>query len=157
MSLRVSDFDQYLLLSDRIDYTECRLGEAKAIQLNFTTNATPAAPRDITGWTFAVSYKDALASVSGTGTSLGSVTNFSLISATAQTDPNLLVSITDAPSGQAILTLPITVTSMPAADAPIDSVNTLIKLITIQATYASAVSGFNVVDKFAVATIIRFA
>lgn len=156
MTLRVSDFDQYILLSDRIDYTEAYLGEAKAINLTFTTATTPPVAKNITGWTFAVSYKDALANVSGAVKSLSSITNFVLLSSTPQTDTNLAVSVTNATGGLAILTIPSTVTSMPASDAPIDGTNTLIKLITIQATYASTVSGFNTVDKYNVGVIIRF-
>ena len=156
MSLRPTDFDQYVLASDRIDYFEARLGEAFEINMTFTTG-TPAVAQDLTGWTFSVEYVDCTASIAGTGTDLTSVSNITILNATPQTDVNLRIANIVAASGTAILVIPATVMSMPAASAPIDSTNTLVKLFQITATFAGQVSGNNQVRKIAIGGIIRWA
>ena len=156
MSLRPTDFDQYVLASDRIDYFEARLGEAFEVSMTFTTGTPPVA-QDLTGWTFSVEYVDCTATIDGTGTSLNSITNIVVLNATPMTDANLRVTSVVAAAGTAILTIPATVMSMPSVSAPIDAANTLVKLFQITATFAGTVSGFNNVRKIAIGGIIRWA
>ena len=156
MSLRPTDFDQYVLASDRIDYFEARLGEAFEINMTFTSG-TPPAVQDITNWTFSVAYVDATATITGVGIVLTTVENIVILNASPQTDPNLRVASIVPLAGTAILVIPASVMTMPAAAAPIDTANTLVKLFQITATFPGAVASNNQVRKLAIGGIIRWA
>lgn len=156
MSLRISDFDQFELASDRIDYISLRLSEQKVITLSIL-NEAKTAPVDITGWVWSVVYFDAIGTFTEGSTTLTGVTNVTLLSNSPQTAAGLGVTVINATGGIAALTIPSAITSVPAVEVTLDSANTLLKLIKMTATYPSgSVSGFNIIDQYQVGVIIRF-
>ena len=163
MSLRLSDFSNYLLAGSQVSYQEVRSNEAYAASV-FVRNEA-GVPVDISGWTFTVAYENFLATLSTTGGTAGatsgllSVTNIMQLSVTPIVDPNLAIILLNPTSGSATLTIPTTVTgSGPAGNVTPDSnQNVLVKLILITARFPdSQLTTFNNIRILPAALIIRF-
>lgn len=156
--LSVYSFDQYAQGDSIQDILEVRLGDALAVNIQAWADATKTTPQNLTGWTFAVTYLDCIATFSGTQTTLASITNLSVLNTTPQTDANLVITTTAPLIGQAVLTIPATVTGMPAASAPIGTDTTLFKLIEIKTTFPSpSLASFNNILKPTIGVIVRYA
>lgn len=157
--LSVYSFDQYAQGDTIQDILEVRLGDALAINIQAWSNAAKTIPQDLTGWTFAVTYVDAIATFSGSQVTLASISDITVITATPQTDANLAVNVTaPASAGQAVLTIPATVTSMPSANAPIATDRTLFIMLQIKTTFPAANRpSFNNILKPTIGLIVRYA
>ena len=157
MSLRPSNWNEFVQASDLYDYFECRLGESFEAALTFTSGTPPVA-QNITGWTFAVSYVDATADIDeGFTDVLNSISNIVLLTSTSQTNAGLVITNINALAGTATLTIPAVVLSMPVANAPINSTNTLLKLFQIVINFPGVSAGFTNTRKIGLGAIVRWA
>ena len=157
--LSVYSFDQYAQADSIQDILEIRLGDQITFNVRVWANTAKTITQDLTGWTFNLSYVDAIATFSGTQTTLASISNIQLISTGPQTDPNLVATvISPATAGQLVVTIPSTVTGMPAVNASIGSDTTLFKLIQMKTTFPAGVlpAATNIL-KPTIGLIVRYA
>ena len=155
--LSVYSFDQYAQGDSIADVLEVRLGDALAINIMAWADSAKTIPQDLSTFTFAVSYVDALATFTGTPTTLASISNISILDAVPKTDANLVVSLT-AVIGGAVLSIPSTVTGLPVLNAPIGSDTTLFKIVQIKTTFpATNKPTFSNILKPTIGVIVRYA
>jgi hypothetical protein len=156
MSLRLSDFGQWLQGGDKIDFLETRIGEQYVIPFTMKDNSSPPVPLDITGWAFTVT-SEIMTATFGYGSD-GSLTGVSDIvkQVASRSVSGLEVVNIVAPAGTGILKIPASATPIPSTLVTPDNNNTLLNVITITATYPSSVVGFDNVRKLMMGLIVRY-
>ncbi len=157
MSLRLSNFNQWIQGGEPIDYLEVRLGEQYAVPFTIKDNQNPPQPINLTGWSFAnvtSQIYTATFGYNGTG-QLAVVTNF-VQQGVAGTVSGLEVVNINAAAGTGVLKIPATANPNPSTLVTADGDNTMLNIITITATYPSSVSGFNSIRKLLIGLIVRF-
>jgi hypothetical protein len=154
MSLKLSNFSQYLQISDDIDYLECRLGEQYVIPFTFSAGDPPVA-LDISAWTFSMDSEvySATFNYRADG-SLASVENFESVGPKS-TPAGLQVILTNAAAGQGALIIPATVNPDPNQLIWPDRANTMLNILTITMEYPSSVVGINHIRKSLIGLIVR--
>ena len=157
MSLKLSNYNQWIQGGEPIDYVEVRLGEQYVVPFTIKDNAVPPQPINLTGWSFAnvtTQLYTATFSYDGGG-NLSTVTNF-VQQGVAATASGLEVVDINTSAGTGVLKIPATVNPNPSTLITADGDNTMLNIITITATYPSSVSGFNNIRKLLVGLIVRF-
>lgn len=154
MSLKLSNFNQYLQVSDEIDYLECRLGEQYVIPFTFN-EGNPPQPIDLTNWTFTIDSElySAVFEYNSVG-DLTAVNNYTCIGP-KRTVTGLEITVTNALLGAGTITIPSTVNPDPTNLIWPDRANTMLNLITITMTYPSSVVGFSNIRKSLLGLIVR--
>lgn len=157
MSLRLSNFNQWIQGGEPIDYLEVRLGEQYAVPFTIKDNQVPPQPINLTGWSFAnvtSQIYTATFAYNSAGT-LTSVTDF-VQQGTAGTVSGLEVVDINVSAGTGVLKIPAAVNPNPTTLITPDGNNTMLNIITITASYPSSVSGFNSIRKLLIGLIVRF-
>jgi len=154
MSLKLSNFNQYLQISGDIAYLEMKLGEQLVIPFNFTSGSPPA-PIDISSWTFSVDSEiySATFNYNGIG-ELSSVEDFTCIGPRS-TPAGLVINVISAVGGTGSLVIPSNVNPDPNQLIFPDNSNTMLNIITITITYPSSVVGVNNISKSLLGLIVR--
>ena len=157
MSLRLSQFNQWIQGGEPIDYLEVRLGEQYAVPFTIKDNQDPPQPINITGWSFANVTSQIYTATFGYNSAgqLATVTNY-VQQGVAGTVSGLEVVDISPAAGTGVLKIPATVNPNPSTLITADGDNTMLNIITITATYPSSVSGFNSIRKLLIGLIVRF-
>jgi hypothetical protein len=155
MSLRLSDFGNWLQGGDKIDFLETRQGEQYVIPFTINNNASTPVPQDLTSWTFNVTSEVMSATFAYSGDTLSSVTNITKVVA-SRTIPGLEVVDIIPASGVGTLKIPAAATPNPSTLITPDDANTLVNIITITCTYPSSVAGFSSIRKLMLGLIVRY-
>jgi len=156
MSLKLSQFNQWIQGGEPIDYLEVRLGEQYAVPFTIKDNQVPPQPINLTGWTFSVTSQIYTATFSYNGAGdLTGVTNFVQQGVAAAFSGLEVVNI-NTTLGTGTLKIPAGVNPNPSTLITADGDNTMLNIINITATYPSSVSGFNSIRKLLVGLIVRF-
>lgn len=154
MSLKLSNFNQYLQISDEIDYLECRLGEQYVIPFTFFEGSPPQ-PIDLTNWVFTIDSE--IYSATFEYNSVGDLTSVKdyVSVGPKRSVVGLAVTVTAPLLGQGTITIPSTVNPDPTNLIWPDKANTMLNIITITMTYPSSVVGFNNIRKSLLGLIVR--
>jgi hypothetical protein len=154
MSLKLSNFSQYLQISDEIDYIECRLGEQYVILFTFNEGSPPQ-PIDLTNWTFTIDSE--VYSAEFQYNSVGDLTGVKDFVSVGpkRTVSGLAVTVTAPLLGQGTITIPSSVNPNPTDLIWPDTANTMLNIITITMTYPSSVVGFSNIRKSLLGLIVR--
>jgi hypothetical protein len=159
MSLKLSNFGQWIQGGEPIDYLEIRLGEQYTVPITFTDAADPPQPINITGWTFTTTTEVYTATFAyNAAGDLVSVSNFT-DQGTANAYAGLGVTVINAAAGQAVLTIPAGVNPNPSALVTADSDNTMLNIITIAASWPGtyyATTGLANIRKLMIGLVVRF-
>lgn len=154
MSLKLSNFNQYLQISDEIDYLECRLGEQYVIPFNFTSGSPPT-PIDLTNWTFTIDSEIYSAEfVYNSNGQLSQVKDFQVIGP-KQSVVGLTITVTNPVNGEGAIIIPSNVNPDPTDLVFPDDANTMLNILTITMTYPSSVVGINSIRKSMLGLIVR--
>ena len=159
MSLKLSNFGQWIQGGEPIDYLEIRLGEQYTVPITFTDAAPSPQPINITGWTFTTTTEVYTATFTyNTAGDLVAVSNFT-DQGTANAYAGLGVTVINAAAGQAVLTIPAGVNPNPSALVTADSDNTMLNIITIAASWPGtyyATTGLANIRKLMIGLVVRF-
>jgi hypothetical protein len=154
MSLKLSNFNQYLQISGDIAYLEMKLGEQFVIPFNFTSGSPPA-PIDITSWVFTVDSEIYTATFNyNANGELSSVEDFTCVGPRS-TPAGLAITVDDPLTGTGTLVIPSNVNPDPNQLIFPDRSNTMLNIITVTITYPSSVVGVNNVSKSLLGLIVR--
>lgn len=156
MSLLLSQFSQYIVGGEEIDYVEIRLGEQYVLPFTIKDDQDPPQPIDLTGWTFAVTSQIFTATFTyAAGGNLSSVSNFTQQGATAPYAGLEVVNVVPL-AGTGVLKVPAGVNPSPSTLVTPNDNNTMLNLITINCTYPSSVSGFDNIRKLMIGLVVRY-
>jgi hypothetical protein len=154
-SLKLGNFHEYFTAGEEIDYIEVRQGEAYVIPFTVSDNQTIPQPIDLTDWILTTELSSYTAKFEYKKSSeLSAVSDFTE-QGSQPIVVGLVATVTNAVAGQGVLTVPSTVTTLPAGNVTADGDNTLLSVVTITATYPTSVVGFNAVRKLLVGLIVR--
>lgn len=157
MSLKLSNFSQWIEGGEQIDYLEVRLGEQYAVPFTIKDDQTPPQAINITGWTFSVTTQIYTATFNyAADGSLTSASDFTQQTSPAVAFSGLEVVNINAPAGTGVLKIPSGVNPNPSTLITADGNNTMLNIITITATFPSTVSGFSNIRKLLIGLIVRF-
>ena len=155
MSLKLSQFSEWVQGGDPIDYLEIRNGEQYVVPFTIKDNQTPPQPINLTGWTFAVTSDIFTATFNyDSSGNLSTVTNFADQNVSGNT-ANLEVVNINTGAGTGVLKIPAGVNPNPSDLVLADDNNTMLNKLTITATYPSSVSGFSSIRKLLIGLIVR--
>lgn len=154
-SLKLGNFTQYLTAGEEIDYVEIRQGEAYVLPFSISDNQTPPNPIDLTDWTLNTTLSSYTAKFQyKQAGELSAVSDFT-DQGSQPVVAGLVANITDSAAGKGVLTIPASVSTLPAGNVTADGDNTLLAVVTITATYPTSVIGFSAVRKLLIGLIIR--
>lgn len=155
MSLRLSDFGDWIQGGDKIDFLEIRQGEQYVIPFTINNNSSTPVPQDLTSWSFDVTSEVMTATFAYSGDTLNNVTNI-VKQVPARTISGLEVVDIIPASGVGTLKIPADATPSPSDFITPDGTNTLVNIITITCTYPSSVAGFSSIRKLMLGLIVRY-
>jgi hypothetical protein len=159
MSLKLSDFSNWIQVGDQIDYIEVRHGEQLVIP--FTMRDSADSIVDLSGWVLTVNSEIMTATFTYANSKLTSVTNITKQKNSSGNTGSTSVAGLEvvnivAAAGTGVLKIPATATPSPSTLITPDDNNTLLNIITITATYPSSVTGFSNIRKLMMGLIVRY-
>lgn len=154
-SLKLGNFTQYLTAGEEIDYVEIRQGEAYVLPFFISDNQEPPNPIDLSNWTLNTTLSSYTAKFEYRQAGELSAVSCFTDQGSQPVVAGLVASLTDAVNGRGVLTIPASVSTLPAGNVTADGDNTLLAVVTITATYPTSVSGFSAVRKLLIGLIIR--